>query len=114
MAGGLTDMTIRARESLFHLIEGEPSRAPDHREITDRSRGRAAAMTVEALCYVLRERGVEALKERDTRRRLAEVSDNQLAEVGKRARAFKFGRGAWTESEVEVLVRVREGLHHGR
>ena len=41
----------------------------------------AAFTTVEALMYSLRERGEAALHERDTRRRLSELSTNQVREV---------------------------------
>jgi hypothetical protein len=71
---------------------------------------RAASMTVEALMFSLRERGVAALKEGPTRRRLAELSDDQVVEAEKRCRQFKFGRGPWTEAEIETLVRLREEL----
>ena len=44
----------------------------------------AAFTTVEALMFSLRERGEAALHERDTRRRLAELSTDQLREVLRR------------------------------
>jgi uncharacterized protein YjiS (DUF1127 family) len=73
--------------------------------------GRAAKMTVEALMYSLRERGTAALKEPDTRRRLGELSDDQLTDVGTRLQHLKPGIArAWTAGEVENLMRMREGL----
>jgi hypothetical protein len=45
---------------------------------------RAAASTVEALMFSLRERGVAALSERDCRRRLAELSTAQVRDVIRR------------------------------
>jgi len=43
--------------------------------------GRAAAATLEALTHSLREGGTKALKEPQTRRRLGELSEQQLYEV---------------------------------
>jgi transposase len=84
-------------ESLFHLIERKRL-------------GPAAAMTVEALMYSLRERGMEALKETKTRQRLSELSDRQVVEVEQRLQKLNLGRGAWSEADVETLVRLREEL----
>jgi hypothetical protein len=71
--------------------------------------GRAAESTVEALMYSLRGRGTAALKEPATRRRLGELSDNQLTEVGTRLQRLKpeIAR-AWTAGEVETLMKLRE------
>jgi len=49
----------------------------------------AAAMTVEALTYSLRERGTSALAELDTKRRLSQCSDEQVIEVGGRLQNLK-------------------------
>ena len=87
-------------ESLRHLIE----------QPTTNRRSRAASMTLEALMYSLRERGVEALKERDTRRRLSELSHDQLVEVGRRCQALKLGRGPWSEEDIETLMRLHTEL----
>ena len=61
----------------------------------------AAAMTVEALMYSLRERGTKALAERDTRRRISELSDEQALEVAGRLQRLKpeIAR-AWSADEV--------------
>jgi hypothetical protein len=69
---------------------------------------RAAATTIEALMFSLRERGVRALDEPDTRRRLSELSDDQLAEVGTRLQRLKpeIAR-AWSDDEIKILVRTR-------
>jgi hypothetical protein len=72
-------------------------------------KGRAAASTVEALMLGLRSRGVCALVETDTRRRLAELSDEQLLEVGVRLRRLNPEIAApWTADQVLILLRSRE------
>ena len=67
---------------------------------------------VEALMFSLRERGIAALKEPATQRRLAELSDDQIIEIEKRLQALKLGRGAWSEADVEALVLLREELRN--
>jgi hypothetical protein len=71
----------------------------------------AAAMTVEALMYSLRERGTKALGERDTRRRIFELSDEQALEVAGRLQRLRpeIAR-AWSADEVKQLLRLREML----
>jgi len=70
----------------------------------------AAAMTVEALMYSLRERGTKALAEPDTRRRLSQCSDAQVIEVGNRLQRLKrhIGLGPWSADEVRQLLRARQ------
>ena len=77
--------------------------------MTNHFNGRAAASTVEALMFSLRERGVQALDEPDTRQRLSQLSDDQLAEVGTRLQRLKpeIAR-AWSGDDVEALMRLRE------
>jgi hypothetical protein len=67
--------------------------------------GRAAQSTVEALMYSLRERGTKALDEPDTKRRIGELSEEQLHEVGGRLQRLKpeIAR-AWTPDEVRSLL----------
>jgi transposase len=69
---------------------------------------RTLQATVEALMYSLRERGVHALEEPATKRRLAELSDEQVIEVGERLQRLKpeIAR-AWTADEVKHLMRSR-------
>jgi hypothetical protein len=71
-------------------------------------KGRAAGSTVEALMFQLRS-GVSALKEPDVRRRLSQLSDDQLVEVGAklRRRGPEIG-GAWTANEIQTLMQLRE------
>jgi hypothetical protein len=70
----------------------------------------ALEVTVEALMYSLRERGTKALKEPDTKRRLSELSEQQLIEVGNRLQRLKpeIAR-SWTREEVETLFKARIG-----
>jgi hypothetical protein len=70
-------------------------------------RDRAASATVEALMFSLRERGTRALEEPDTRRRLSELSKEQLAEVGDRLQRLKpkIAR-AWNADEINTLVQT--------
>jgi hypothetical protein len=72
----------------------------------------ATDWTVEALMFSLRERGTAALVERDTRRRISELNEKQLIEIGDRLQRLKpeIAR-AWTPDEVGVLVDVWGGLH---
>lgn len=76
---------------------------------------RAPQPTVEALMHSLRDRGVQALEEPDTRRRLSQLNDRQLAEVGDRLQRLKphIAR-AWTTDEVKVLIRSKDILDDGR
>ena len=62
--------------------------------------------TVEALMFSLRERGVTALEEADTLRRLSNLSDQQVIEVGDRLLNPEIAR-PWTTEEIEVLFKVR-------
>ena len=69
----------------------------------------AAAMTVEALMYSLRERGTKALEERDTLRRVAQLNDQQMIEVGERLHNLNphVGRSPWSLDEVKQLFLAR-------
>jgi hypothetical protein len=71
----------------------------------------AAPATVEALTFSLRSRGVGALGESDTRRRLSELNAAQLREVALRLRKPKpkIAR-VWSPKEVEVLIAARRRL----
>jgi len=75
----------------------------------DRARRRygAPGPTVEALMYSLR-RGTKALEEAGTKRRLSELSDQQVIEVGDRLQKLKpeIAR-AWSAEEVKTLLRAR-------
>lgn len=68
----------------------------------------ALEVTVEALMHSLRTRGTKALSEPDTRRRLSELSDDQVIEVGNRLQRLKpeIAR-RWTSEEVGILFQAR-------
>jgi hypothetical protein len=73
----------------------------------DRDRGKygAADWTIEALMFSLRERGTAALVEPDTRRRISELNEKQLAAVGARLQGFKpHIAAAWSPASVAQLV----------
>jgi hypothetical protein len=73
-----------------------------------RRRSGAPQPTVEALMYSLRSRGTKALEEPDTKRRLFELSDQQVVEVGNRLQRLRpeIARGL-TAAEVETLFQAR-------
>jgi hypothetical protein len=68
----------------------------------------ALEVTVEALVYSLRTRGTKALNESDTKRRLAELDDQQVIEVGNRLQRLRpeIAR-AWNAAEVKTLCQAR-------
>jgi hypothetical protein len=70
----------------------------------------ALEVTIEALMFSLRERGTKALEEADNKRRLSELSEQQLIEVGNRLQRLKpeIAR-SWTREEVETLFKARIG-----
>jgi DNA-binding transcriptional ArsR family regulator len=64
--------------------------------------------TVEALMLSLRESGVAALQEQYTRRRLCELGDDQVIEVGDKLQKLKLEIArAWSAEEVKLLLRAR-------
>jgi hypothetical protein len=69
---------------------------------------RAAESTVEALMLGLRQRGLKALTEPPVKRRLSELSDEQLIEVGNRLQRLKpeIAR-PWLPKEIKSLFQVR-------
>jgi hypothetical protein len=73
-------------------------------------KGRAANSTLEALAFQLRA-GVSVLKERDARRRLSELSDEQLVEIVARVQRHKPEIApAWSDDDVSTLMKLREAL----
>jgi len=91
-----------AREISLECLWHELNAAAQH--------GRAAASTVEALMYSLRERRTTALTEPDTQRRISELSEEQLHEIGARLQALKIVR-AWTAEDIEQLVETWVACH---
>ena len=71
---------------------------------------RAASATVEALTYSLRERRTAALTERDTQRRIGELSEAQVREAGARLRALKITT-PWSAAEIERLLKTWIARH---
>jgi hypothetical protein len=73
-------------------------------------KSRAVNSTVDALVFSLRS-GVHELKDRDVKRRLSELNDDQFIEVGARLRRLKPEVAAtWTADEVDALLQLRESL----
>jgi cytochrome c553 len=68
----------------------------------------APQTTVEALMLGLRERGTKAPEESAVKRRLSQLSDQQMIEVGNRVQQLKpeIAR-AWSATEVEILFQTR-------
>jgi len=63
--------------------------------------------------FGLRERGIKALQEANVRRRIGELSEQQLHEVCGRLQKFKpHIAKAWTADEIERLVEAWTRLHH--
>jgi hypothetical protein len=97
-------MTKRKLHELHGLSYEELSR----QFYADHFHGRAAASTVEALMYSLRECGTKALGEPDTIRRLSELSDEQFRNVVVRLQKFQpHIAPAWKPEELAVLTIVR-------
>lgn len=71
---------------------------------------RAAESTVEALMLGLRERGIGAVQEPKVRSRLAQLSEDQLIEVGDRLQRLKpeIAR-AWSPDDVAALASAWKG-----
>jgi hypothetical protein len=73
---------------LRELLKDSTSFSADYYEIAGRDSG-APQQTVEALMLSLRSRGIKALEEAATRRRLSELSDQQVVEVGNRLQRLR-------------------------
>jgi hypothetical protein len=71
----------------------------------------AAPSTVEALMFSLRSRGTAALSEHDCRRRLSELSAEQMLEVAVRLQKLKSEIApAWGEEQLEALYEAKAQL----
>jgi hypothetical protein len=83
-----------------------------HREVNAaRLRGRAATSEVEALEFSMR-KGIEALMAPAAKRRLSELSEDQLREVRAQLKNFKPNIApVWTPEEVEALVIIWSELN---
>jgi hypothetical protein len=79
-----------------------------------RLRGRAATSEVEALAFSLR-KGIEALMAPAAKRRLSELSEDQLRAVCAQLQNFKSNIApVWTPEEVEALVIIWSELNASR
>ena len=80
-------------------VRGGPETAPD--------------VTVEAVMYSLRQRGLPALAEPTTQRRLVSLSDDQVREVATRLQKLKpeIAR-AWSPEGVRDLARSWKRVRH--
>jgi hypothetical protein len=68
--------------------------------------------TVEALMFSLRERGTKALEEANTKRRLSELSEEQLHEVcGRLQRLKPHIAPAWPPEQITILVDAWNSCH---
>ena len=119
----------KVRNSRPSIVEMEPEKLRQLRKLMDddglslgrvwddinraaRARYIAAPLpTVEALMSSLRERGVKAPAEPVTQRRLSELRDAQMIDVGERLRRLKpkIAR-PWSADEVATLIQLRERL----
>ena len=98
---------------LRQLLESNVSLERAYRE-TGTLKGRAAASTVEALMFELRG-GTKALSEPVVRRRLSELSEHQLRDVGTRLQRLKPEiANAWSAAEIPNLISVWTELQNER
>jgi transposase len=105
--------TNDARNPFVEFAERVRSRRPLKAAATnERKRKAAAASTVEALMFCLRERGTAALKQPKVSRRVSELSEPQMHEVCARLQKLKpeIAR-AWSVNEVEKLVNAWAVYH---
>jgi hypothetical protein len=99
--------------------QGPPSHIPSNWELlsietlmvhfdrTRRAHG-APQRTVEALMYSLRSHGTKALQQLAVQRRLSELSEDQIIDVGNRLQRLPPEIAcAWTATEVETLFQAR-------
>ena len=67
-----------------------------------------ASSTIEALMYSLRARRTAALKERDTRHRIAQLNEDQLVDVASRLQKLKPNIAQpWSDQEIAELLIAR-------
>jgi len=101
----------RRLERLRRLLEDDVSLERAWAEL-NRGDSRAPQATVEALMYSLRERGVKALEEPDTKRRLSTLDKSQLKEVCRRVQNLKPHIATpWSREQAAALVSNWRRLH---
>jgi len=82
------------------------------RSPSERHRDYTTQPTLEALVFSLRERGTKALAEAPTKRRLSELSEQQLHQVcGRMQRLKPHIAPAWSAEQITVLVDEWNGCH---
>jgi hypothetical protein len=92
---------------LLALLDPAISFAQAQRRLLERHQsGAAAASTIEALMFSLRD-GIHALTTPATLERLSQLDERQLSEVAERVQNFRQTiASAWTPDEVKALVRI--------
>ena len=94
------------------ISEGAWSAATTDTDLPARGHGQAPQATVEALMYSLRERGVKALEQPDTKRRLSALDKSQLKEVCRRVQNLKPHIATpWSREQAAALVSNWRKLH---
>jgi hypothetical protein len=96
-------------------LEREYRRQQSQQRAAPRCGSCAVGTTVEALIWSLRSRRTPALKEPDTRRRLAQLSDDQTIEVADRLQNLKPNIAQlWSNQEITELFIARKQCLKGR
>jgi DNA-directed RNA polymerase specialized sigma54-like protein len=108
-------MTSPIAATLRQLMADDVSLECAHAEmLREHFHDRAAASTVEALMFGLRERGSAALQEAAVQRRLGELSEPQLHEICARLQKLNPEIAApWSADKVEWLVEAWVACHGG-
>ena len=88
----------------------EPPRPAIAGRCTDQRGPRAAASTVKALAFQLRN-GVDALRDPSTLRRLSDLSERQMRDLADHLGIWRWRR--WSPDEIEVLIRIWGTNHLG-
>ena len=83
---------------------------PYREATTDIPRPASPESTVEAVMFSLRERGTKALEEPATKRRLSELSDQQLHEICGRLQRLNIAP-AWAPEQITILVDAWNNCH---
>jgi hypothetical protein len=100
------------------LMAGDISLDRAYAELNDNATDGAAASTVEALAYQLRA-GVTALRNPSALRRIAELDEQQMREVGARLDKERWSLDGkrrvppWTSTEIETFVETWRRIRHG-
>jgi hypothetical protein len=97
------------------LLESGPPFSQVYYAVNSHRADGAPHPTIEALMLGLRERGTKALTEPDVQRRLSELNEAQLREVGARLQRLRPDIAkAWNPDEVVILVSMWTDLKNGQ